>query len=165
MSKLSQIPHSAVRSTIGNMSFGAGAIAIGATPAALTSTTAIVTMIDGIKRSVAAFTNQALISGGDPLRVQPALTTVYYTVAANAANQVRVFQGRYIGEPFNNSVGVSAVGDGYVPDVPDGFAPLAVLKITTGAATSFIPGTTALNAALVVTTITEVGMLGSIDRP
>ena len=161
--KLSQINDRALR-LLGTFCMSRPVAAIGATTSAITTTSAIISVIDGIIRNVAALTNQALVSGAEAFRVQPANTTIYYVMAVNAAGTVRTFQGRFNGEQFTNPTGMNLVGDGTVPDVPDEWCPFALLRIATGA-TTFTPGTTALNAANVTTTIFDVAYLPAVDRP
>jgi len=129
---------------------------------------------------VAAITNQALVSidaTNRPFYVQPANTTVYYTVCTDGTN-VRVIQGDFAGRTTYAS-GIEIRGDGNIPDVPDfsvasvdasgnqtlntQWCPFAVLRVVTGA-TTFTPGTTALNAANVTTTIWDVAYLPSNER-
>ena len=179
MSKLNQHGMGAIRA-LGTYCASRAATAIGATASAITTTNAILAVIDGVYRNVAAVTNQALISIDAVLRpfyVQPANTTVYYTLCTDGTS-VRVIQGEFAGrQSFVN--GIEVRGDGIIPDVPDfsvasvdaagnqtlntQWCPFAVLRVVTGAAT-FTPGTTALNAANVTTTIWDVAQLPSADR-
>jgi hypothetical protein len=164
MSDLSKVQDAILRSLLGNRSYGKGNLAIGATPSAITSTAAVPYSIGGVMYSRAAFTNQALVSGGEPFRVQPPNTTVYYSVGVDAAGNVNVVQGRFEGERFISPTGMSVVGDGTVPPLPATHAPIGLLKVVTGAA-SFTPGTTNLNAAGVTTTIWDVSALPVNDKP
>lgn len=177
MSKLSHLPTAATR-LLGNCIQGRAATVIGATAAAITSTVAVVSVIDGVTRAVAAFTNQALTallasdlaiglanwlqpSGLVGFYTQPANTTVYYVVVVNAAGSIRIVQGTYSGQPLVNPFGYTVVGDGSVPDIPDGVVPLAILKLASGGSV-FIPGTTALTALV---TIIETSVLPSTQKP
>lgn len=164
MSMLSMIQNAALLALLGNRNYGRAAIAIGATASAITSTNATTVSIGGVMYARAAFTNQALVSGGEPFRVQPANSTCYYAIGVNAAGEVRVIQGRREGEAFVTPTGLSVVGDGTVPALPDTMAPIGLLKVVTGAAT-FTPGTTALNAANVTSTLWDVAVLPANDKP
>lgn len=177
--KLNQHGMGAIRG-LGTYCASRAITAIGATASAVSTTNAILAVIDGVYRNVAAITNQALISidpVNRPFYVQPANTTVYYTLATDGTN-VRVIQGDFAGrQTFVN--GVEVRGDGNVPDVPDfsvasvdaagnqtlntQWCPFAVLRVVTGA-TTFTPGTTLLNAANVTTTIFDVATLPALDR-
>lgn len=176
MSKLNQLGMGAVRS-LGTYCASRAVTAIGATASAVTTTNAILAVIDGVYRNVAAITNQALVTLSRPFYVQPANTTVYYTLCTDGTN-IRCIQGDFAGrQDFVN--GVEIRGDGNIPDVPDfsvasvdvsgnqtlttQWCPFAVLRVVTGA-TTFTPGTTNLNAANVTTTIWDVSQLPSADR-
>ena len=177
MSKLNHLPTAAQR-LLGNCIQGRAATVIGATASAITSTVAVVSVIDGITRAVAAFTNQALVallgsdlptalanwlqpSGRTTFYVQPANTTVYYVVVVNAAGAIRIVQGTFSGQILTDPSGYTVTGDGSVPDIPDGVVPLAILKIASGGAT-FTPGTTAMTGLL---TVIETSVLPSVAKP
>lgn len=149
----------------GNINLSRAVVAIGTVKSGINTTNAIISVIDGIMRSVAALVSQALVTGGDAFRVQPQNTTVYYVFAVNAAGLVRTFQGRYLGEPFTSPTGLSLVGDGAVPDIPDGWAPFGMAKVATAAATTFTPNTTLFDAAGVTTTFYDLMCLPAADRP
>lgn len=177
MSKMNHLPTAAQR-LLGNCIQGRAAVVIGATTSAITSTVAVVSVIDGITRGVAAFTNQALTAlaasdlgsalanwlqpwGRPGFYVQPANTTVYYVVVVNAAGNIRVVQGTWAGQLLTDPSGYTQVGVGDVPDIPDGVVPLAILKVASGGST-FTPGTTALTG---ITTIIETSVLPSVAKP
>jgi hypothetical protein len=177
MAKLSHQNRAAERLD-GNLCLTKANAAIGATASAVTTGNAITTMIDGILRTVGALTNQALVplatadfvtapaggyvqpSGSLGFYVQPANTTVYYVLCANAAGTPRVVQGTFINQPLS-ALGISSMGDGSVPDTPDGWVAFAMLRVTTTAST-FTPGTTALTG---LATVFDVGVLPAADRP
>lgn len=163
---LSQIQDGVLRALLGNRNHGRGAIVIGATAAAVTTSAAFVFTIGGVVYSRAAMTNEALVAlpGTGPFRVQPPNTTVYYTLGVNAAGTVHVVQGRFEGERFISPTGLSVVGDGTVPSLPDTHAPFALIKVVTGSA-SFTPGTTALNAANLTSTLWDIATLPVNDKP
>lgn len=177
--KLNQIGLGALRA-LGTYCASRPVTAIGSTASAITTTGAILAVIDGVYRNVAAITNQALVAldaTNRPFYVQPANTTVYYTLATDGTS-VRCIQGDFAGR-VTYANGVEIRGDGNIPDVPDfsvasvdasgnqtlstQWCPFAVLRVVTGA-TTFTPGTTALNAANVTTTIWDVAVLPSADR-
>jgi hypothetical protein len=164
MSKLSQVNDGVLRTLLANFAMTRGAIAIGTVKSGFNTTAAVVHSIGGIVRSLAALTSQALVTGGDAFRVQPANTTVYYSVGVNAAGTVNVVQGRYLGEEFLAPTGMSLRGNGTVPPLPDTHAPFAVIKVVTGAAT-FTPGTTLFDASNVTTTFMDVTRLPVNERP
>ena len=176
MAKLSHLNSMADRLD-GNLCLTKANAVIGATASAVTTGNAITTMIDGLLRSVGVLTNQALVplatadftqapaggyvqpSGSTGFYTQPAATTVYYVLAANAAGVVRTVQGTFNGQPL--AAGLTAVGDGTVPDIPDGWCAFAIIKVVT-AASVFVPGTTALTG---IATILDCGALPAVDRP
>lgn len=151
---------------------------IGATATAITTGNAITTVIGGIQRTLGAQTNTALAplatadfavapsggylqpSGLAGFYTQPANTTVYYVLCANAAGTVRVVQGTYSGQQLSTQ-GLTVVGDGAVPDVPDTFVAFAVMKVTT-AGSVFTPAVTALTG---IATFLDVAVLPVADKP
>lgn len=177
MSKLSALMSAAAR-LVGNMVYNSGLAVIGSTASAFTTTVIIQYAIDGIIRNLAAQTNTALAAlvasdlpssqaawlqpaGLAAFYTQPANTTVYYVIGVNAAGTVKVVQGLYSGQQIQYPGGLSVVGDGSVPDVPDGFVAFAVLKVASGGS-AFIPGTTALTG---IGTFLNVSVLPLADRP
>lgn len=179
MAKLSHQNRAADRLD-GNICLTKANAAIGATTSAITTGNAITTMIDGILRTVGVLTNQALTplatadfapgtapsggylqpSGSAGFYVQPANTTVYYVLAANALGTVRTVQGTFPNQALS-TLGISSMGDGSVPDTPDGWIAFALVKVTTAGST-FTPGATALTG---IATIFDVGVLPAADRP
>lgn len=178
--KLNQLGMGAIRA-LGTACITRAILAINAASAATVRTTnAIVYTIDGIIYNRVALAAQALTAFDQkPFYVQPANTTVYYTLALDAAGNVRVMQGDFAGrQTFVN--GIEVRGDGNVPDVPDfsvastdaagnqtlatQWCPFGIIRIATGAAT-FTPGTTALDAAGITATYFDVMYLPSAERP
>lgn len=69
--------------------------------------------------------------------------TVYYVVGVIAAGTWLVVQGTYDGQQLSNTAGgYGVVGKSIIPDVPDGFTPVFVIKLVTTAA--FVPATTTM---------------------
>lgn len=153
---------------------------IGATTSAFTTGNAVTYAFEGALRSLATQTNTALSAlaasdlasslsgwlqpaGSTGFYVQPANTTVYYVIGVTSAGTVKVVQGTYAGQSLmlNGVAGLSVVGDGSIPDIPDGFVPITVMKVASGGAT-FTPGTTALTG---IATFIDVMMLPLADRP
>ena len=177
MSKLSDLNSAAAR-LLGNMVLTKANAVIGATATAFTTGNAITTVIDGVMRTLAAQTNTALAalatadfaaptsqaalnflqpSGLTGFYVQPAGTTVYYALCVNSAGTVRVVQGTYDGQQLQ--AGLSAPGKSWIPDVPDSWAPFAVMKVVT-AGSAFTPATTALTG---LATFADVAILPSAN--
>lgn len=178
MPRLSDVS-SAVRSLLGNASLAKGILAINAGGAATIKTTnALLFTVDGIQYTKAALAAQAITPTHNWLRqaggayVQPANTSVYYTLGVNAAGTIAVVQGSYAGQTFGtdptvgvgsgSNMGTSFRGSGDIPDVPDGYTAFGLLKVVTGAAT-FTPGTTALDAANVTVSYFDVCLLPSVN--
>jgi hypothetical protein len=167
-------------------------LAINAASAATVKTTgAIVNAVDGIIRSKAALSAQALSAlaaadlpssgsgyvqpaGITGFYVQPAQTTAYYVLVMNAAQTVKVVQGTWRKTGVNAAIpdfqpiitpnGISVVGDGNVPDVPDGVVPFGMIKVACGSA-AFTPATTALDAANITFTFYDLMCLPATERP
>lgn len=176
MSKLSEIVNGAVSSLIGTRNHAKTGLAITTGGGAATFKSGALTFsVNGVYYSANALTAQsmAIAAGNGPFSgagfVQPASTTVYYSVGIKADGTVLVVQGSYAGQTFNPAanvgigakVGTSIAGDGSVPDLPDGYAPLGVIKIVTDSSHTFTPGTTNLDAAGVTTTYFDVTVLPS----
>jgi len=178
--KLSQIPSSALR-LMGTFNMSRPILAINAASALTVKTTnPVIAVIDGIIRNVAALAAQVLTTLSTPFYVQPASTTVYYTLATDGT-LVRVVQGSWLGQPLIIN-GINLVGDGTVPDVPDlsvasntvaGVQILAtqwcafgIVKVVTNAGQTWSPGVDALdNATKATYTFLDVAFLPAQDRP
>lgn len=168
MSRLQDLNSVAERDLLGNMNLAKAVLAIATTGKAKVKTTnALVYSVAGVQYTASALSEQVLTnaysrdgkqSGGT--YVQPANTTVFYTLSANSGGTIAVTQGTYAGQilvdPGRN--GVSAGGDGLVPNAPAGYTPFGVIKVATGA-TTFTLGTTALDAANVTSTFYDVAVL------
>ncbi len=100
-------------------------------------------------------------SGLTGFYTQPAGVVVYYVIGAIASGSFKIVQGTFDPRAVQSSAldpmqlsasgGIASAGGGFyalgksvIPDVPDGFLPTAVMKLTTGAGAAFVPGTTAL---------------------
>lgn len=176
MSRLDTHTAAGPQSTAATRCMSYPALAINAAGAATVKTTnAIDYSIDGVTRRKTALAAQSLAvthnqlgvaSGG---YVQPASTTVYYTLAVNAAGAVAVVQGTYFGQTFdtaptaslgqNSFGGARVTGDGAVPSVPAGYCPFGLVKIVTNASTTFTAGTTALDAAGVTASYFDLAVI------
>lgn len=177
MSRLDDIFDGALKRALGATTTSAHTFAAtGGATATVQTTGAIVSQIGGVTRSRAALSAQSLAPTHDifgnvnaSVYTQPSSTTVYYVLGVNAAGTVAVVQGTFQGQnlvppvtsgvgPLANS-GTSFVGDGSVPSLPDGFAPLGLLKVVTGASATFTPGTTLLNAAGLTNTFWDINLI------
>lgn len=161
---------------LANACFGRVNAAIGATTTAFTTTGTPAVSHDGALTTLTAQTNTALTalaaadlpaafaqylqpSGLTGFYTQPANTTVFYVIGVTAGGAWRVVQGTFTGQNIGGSQGISAAGVSMIPDVPtEGFTPVSIARVVTGA-TTFVPGTTALNAANVTTTFRDVSVL------
>ena len=171
MSKLSKVSSDDLRGALGTRNNSAGILAINAASAATIKTTnALAYMIRGIFYSKTALAAQSFavthrfdgnpVSALDVAYVQPANTTVFYLVSVNAAGTVAVSQGSYAGQAitYGSDLSKIIVGSGDVPELPAGYCPIGVVKVVTGA-TTFTPGTTALDAASVTATYKDVSLV------
>lgn len=135
------------------------------------STGAINYTIGGVFYTAAALANNAItvthradgsaVTANDAAYVQPANTAVVYVLALNAAGTLAVVQGSYAGQSITFSSDKSKVvtGTGAVPALPAGYCPIGAIKVTTAAATTFTPGTTALDAAGLTVVFTDLSQL------
>lgn len=168
---------SAMARIIANRAANSGAAVIGGTAAAFTTSVAVAYTIDGRYLSLGAQTNTALSalaaadlpasqsswvqpSGASGFVTQPANTTNYYVLCVNAAGAVRVVQGTWVGQLIVTN-GVESRGNGDVPQIPDGVAPFALLRVVSGGST-FLAGTTALTG---VGTFQNIEYLPTNPRP
>ena len=167
MTRLQDFTSAPGRDLLGNIALSKAALAIGTAKTAINTTATLVYAVGGVLSSKAAMTSQALTlysrdgkQAGNTY-VQPANTTVFYTIAINAAGTtVAAVQGTYAGQilvdPTQN--GVSTGGDGLVPNAPAGFTPFGVIKVVTGA-TTFTIGTDNFDKANVTSTFYDVAVL------
>lgn len=189
MAKLSDLTSVAAQ-LLGNMNLSQKpALAINAASAATIKTTgALVFSVGGVMLTKAALAAQALTAlaggptggdfvattselaknylqpnGGVGFYVQPVSTTVYYVVCINGALTVRVVQGTYDGQQL--MAGLSAPGKSWVPDIPDTWVPIGMLKMTTNASTTFTPGTTAIDAAGLTPVFYDLSVLPAANAP
>jgi hypothetical protein len=171
MSSLSEIQSAVVAKVLGNRCQGKAVLAINAASAATVKTTnAITYTVNGVALTKTALAAQSMVpthdAYGDPVAVgilayvQPASTTVYYVISLNAAGTVAISQGSYAGQTqvYPTNLSKTAIGNGVVPVEPTGYTGVGIVKVVTGA-TTFTPGTTALDAALVTATYFDVDVL------
>lgn len=171
MSTLNESGHAGNRRLIGNQCLSKITLAINAGSAAtIKNTGAIVYAIGGVLYTKTALSAQsfavthgpfgAAVAAGPAAYVQPANTTVFYVVSLDASGNVAVSQGSYLGQTitFANDLSKVWTGNGAIPVEPDNFTAIGVVKIVTGA-TTFTPGTTALDAANVTATYYDVMVL------
>jgi hypothetical protein len=167
----------------GNMTLSPAAVlAINAASALTVKTTNAITYLkDGKLSSKAALaavalaapatTNTKCVTGValtqaecDPWRFYqlPAGKTCYIALALDNAGAVVAFQGDYAGQALNFRGGGVAKGSGNVPTIPDGFIPFGLIKIvsTTG---TFTPATTALDAANLTFTFSDISLMPSVN--
>jgi hypothetical protein len=179
MSRIDDIFNGPIKRALAATSLSAHAFAAtGGATATVQTTGAIVSQIGGVTRSRAALSAQSLAPTHDifgnantSVYAQPANTTVYYVLGVNAAGTVAIVQGTFAGQnlvpPVTAGVGALAnsgtsfVGDGSIPNLPEGFAPAGLLKVvtTTGAGVPFTPGTTNLNAAGLALTFWDINLI------
>jgi hypothetical protein len=170
MSALKLIQDAALRLALGTRNCVKSTLAINAGGAATVKTTGTgLIMVDGVYAAPAALAAQSFavthglgglaVGAGPAAYVQPASSTAYYLVCQNLAGGVAIVQGGYNGQVVTLPIGATFTSQGELPAVPAGFAPLGVVKITTSNAVTFTPGTTALDAAGLTTTYTDVAML------
>ena len=174
MNRLDDI-NSAAGRALGTCAFNSGGLAINAASAATFKTTATINYaIDGVFYSKAAFSAQAFPA--TTYTVKQGYSTMFL-VYVDASGSVGVAQGvpfaqetdpadgvtknrAYRVLPSNLPGGASTIEKGgylrlqnspLIPDLPDGCAPVGVIKVVaTGA--DFVPGTTALDAAGITAT-------------
>lgn len=172
MSDLSKLSARDLLNAIGTRCMTKITLAINAGGAAtVKSTGAIVYTIGGVLYTIAALAAKAItvthradgsaVTTADPSYVQPAETTVTYVLAVDAAGSVAVVQGSYAGQSITYKADKSKVltGTGGIPALPAGYCPIGAIKVKTAAATTFTPGTTALDAAGLTVTFTDLSQL------
>jgi hypothetical protein len=171
MSRISQVQHAHIRNLLANVCLTKATLAINAGGAATIKTTGTTTYTnDGVLLTKAALAAQALtvdatvqarLSGQATFYVQPVSSTVYYVVGLDAAGNVRVFQGTYVG--YVGPGGNPVIGDGLVPEDIGSYTPIGMIKIVTNGATTFTPATTALDAAGLTVTFYDLALLPSAN--
>ena len=146
MAKLSGVNYESLRELLGNICLTACTLAINAASAATFKTTGTTTYtVDGRFCTKAALVAQAFSPIPGTVHAGVAIgQTGYYVVGLDAAGTVRTFEG----------VGV-------LPDVADGFTPIGIIKVVATSA-AFVPGTTALDAAGLTVTYTDVALLPTV---
>lgn len=179
MSRLDDIFSGPVRKALSATTTSAHVLAAtGGATATVATTGAIVSQIDGISRSRAALAAQSLQPTHDIFGnvntaafAQPIGTTAYVVLGVNAAGSIGVVQGTFAGQNLVPSatsglgalsnMGTSFVGDGSIPSLPDGFAPLGLVKVVTTSA-AFTPGTTLLNVGTIAFSYFDIGLIPSV---
>lgn len=164
MSFFADISNGPTQGLLSGLCLTKGVLAINAASAATVKTTnALTYSVAGQLYSKAALAAQSIAVTHDArgqasgAYVQPVSTTVFYTVALNAAGTVSVSQGDFAGRDLSQQAsGAYVRGDGLVPDAPAGYTPIGVIKVTTNGSTTFTPGTTALDAAGVTVVYADV---------
>jgi hypothetical protein len=158
---------------VSNMCFGTVLAVVGGTTSAFTTTGTPAVSVDGKTFALTAQTSTALSalaasdlptalanwvqpSGTAGFYVQPASTTVYYLIGVNGSGTWKVIQGTYDNQPLPLN-GNGAVGKSVIPDAPDGFTTVSVMKIVSGGS-AFTPATTALTS---ISTFLNVSVLPS----
>ena len=179
MSRLDDIFSGPVRRVLAATTTSAHVLAAtGGATATVATTGAIVSQIDGITRSRAALSAQSIApthdifgSANSAVYAVPVGQTIYTVLGVNAAGAIAVVQGTFAGQNLVPSptagvgaltqAGTSFVGDGSIPNLPDGFAPLGLIRTVTTSAT-FTPGTTLLNAAGITHAFFDIGLIPAV---
>ena len=156
MSNLSAITNGALLKAIGTQCLVRSALAINAAAAPTVASAALTYKVDGVVYTRAALSAQSIVPTHNIFgevqagaRVLPAGRTQYIVLGVNAAGTVAVVQGTFAGETFPgapnaglgalSNVGTSFIGDGSIPDLPDGFAPIGLIKVAAGSALARFP--------------------------
>jgi hypothetical protein len=179
MSRLDDITSGPIRKALAATTTSAHAFAAtGGATATVQTTGAIVSQIDGVTRSRAALSAQSLVPTHDVfgnantgVYAQPIGTTAYMVLGVNAAGTVAIVQGTFAGQNLVPSatgglgalsnMGTSFVGDGSIPNLPEGYAPAGLLKVVTTSA-AFTPGTTLLNVGTIAFTFFDIGLIPAV---
>lgn len=179
MSRLDNIFQAGVRQALEAVSVSAHVLAAtGGATATVATTGAVVSRIGGITRSRAALAAQSLAPTHDifgnastAVYAQPIGSTAYLVLGVNAAGTIAVVQGTFAGQNLTSAptagigalanMGANLVGDGSIPSLPDGFAPLGLIKVVSASA-AFTPGTTNLNTAGLTFTFYDIGLIPSV---
>lgn len=172
MSTLAALVNQDVVNAIGNFCLSKGVLAINAGSAATIKTTnALNYSVGGVLYTKSALSAQSFaathrpdgsaVTTANPQYVQPASTTVIYVVALNANGDVAVIQGSYAGQALTyvGTPSKTVTQTGGVPALPAGYVPIGAVKVATATATTFTPGTTALDAAGITATYFDLALL------
>jgi hypothetical protein len=163
MATLKEAPTEVARELFGYRNHTAATLAInGAGAATFKTTSAYAYTNDGIYKSKTALAAQAFSSGH---AVQGTSQTRYYVVGLDGSGTVTTYQGaapntNAITEALVNGQAASSV-KGSLPDVPNGVTPVGLIKVVTDSATTFTPGTTALDAAGLTVTFYDIALIPS----
>lgn len=172
MSTTENVYHDAVKNVLRNMNFTKGVLAINAASAPTVKTTnALTYSVNGVLYTKTALAAQSIavthrydgsaVSTANPAYTQPISSSVVYLVCLNAAGTVAVVQGTYAGQTVTDANNLSKIvtGTGAAPVEPDGYTCIGTITVETNASATFIPGTTALDAAGVTATYADVSVL------
>lgn len=171
--RLKDVSNAAIRKLLANRVLSRPVLAINAGSAATVKTTsAIEFTVDGIIYNKAALSAQSIAVTHNFQRqaqaggyVQPVSKTVYYTLGLNSAGTLSVVQGTYAGQVLSadptvgvgmSVAGATLVGDGSIPDTPDGYTPFGLIKVVTDATHTFTAGTTVLDSAGITATYSDL---------
>lgn len=157
---------------LANCNLGKAVVAINAAAAATIKTTnALLYTIDGVLYSAAALAARALTLPPQSVNAQgqvtfqplpfyalPVNSTGYILLIANAAGTVFAIQSQHKGRDLS-FMGRPDKGDGMVPEAPAGYAPIGLIKAVTNGATTFLPGTDALDKAGVTFTFYDLSIV------
>lgn len=179
MSRLDDIFSGPVREALSANTTSAHVLAAtGGATATVATTSAIISQIDGVTRSRAALAAQSLApthnifgEASTAVYAQPIGATAYLTLGVNAAGTIAVVQGTFAGQNLVPSAtagvgalsnaGTNLVGDGSIPNLPEGYAPLGLVKVVAASA-AFTPGTTNLNTAGLTFSYFDIGLIPAV---
>lgn len=172
MSDLNKITDQDTANALGGMCLTKGVLAINAGGAATVRTTnALTYSVGGVLFTKTALAAQAItvthrfdgrpVSAADPAFVQPINTTVVYVLALNSAGTVAVVQGTYAGQQVTYGSDLSKIvtAGGGVPQLPAGYTAIGAIKVATNGVATFTAGTTALDAAGLTVTYSDLALL------
>jgi len=164
---LASVQNNLMRQLIGNFVCGVAPVVAINAGSALTvkSSNTISYSCGGLMKTISALSAQALnieatvqaLNTGQPtFYTQPANTTVYYILCADAAGNVKCIQGTYAGQllaPYQMEQGM-----GNYPIVTNAYTPFAILKQVT-AATTWLCAGEAIDKAACSPTFRDINML------
>ena len=147
------LPSYALRQ-LANCNLAKSILAINAgTALTIKTTNALLFAIGGVLYSAAALAARALTLVPAsasftpmPFYAVPFSTTSYILIVVNAAGTAYAIQSQHQGRDLSFMCRPDK-GDGFVPETPDGYAPLGLIKVVTNGATTFTPGVDALDKA------------------